>query len=84
MSYPQYSAQRKKRFLVTAATGFIGSRFGSLAMKKGHEVRTLSRSDWSDEPAVPVSQRYFGRFPNQTPSKVLQGATVKVANSKQP
>ena len=63
----------RSRFLVTGATGFIGSRFASLAVERGHEVRTLSRSDWSEEPAVLVSQRYFGTFPDRIPAEALHG-----------
>ena len=78
MKSPQDAAKAKQRFLVTGVTGFIGSRLAGLAMDRGHQVRTLSRSDWSEEPAVPVGQRYLGRFPSQIPGEALQGVDTVV------
>lgn len=73
MSAPQDLSQRKQSLLVTGATGFIGSRFARLALDREHEVRTLTRSDWSDEPSVLVSHRFLGRLPNQIPAVALEG-----------
>jgi nucleoside-diphosphate-sugar epimerase/predicted dehydrogenase len=65
-------------FLVTGATGFIGSRFADLALEKGHTVHTLTRTDWSDTPAVPLADRYFGALPNQIPAEAFYGVDVVV------
>ncbi len=65
-------------FMVTGATGFIGSRFAELALAAGHQVRTLTRSDWSRGPAVPVNARFFGTFPNQIPAESLRGVDAVV------
>jgi nucleoside-diphosphate-sugar epimerase len=65
-------------FLITGATGFIGSRLAEIAMSQGHCVRTLTRADWSAEPAVPHPQRYFGQFPNQIPAEALRDVEVVV------
>ena len=65
-------------FLVTGATGFIGSRFAQVAIGKGHVVRTLTRADWSGAPALPLVDRFFGNFPNQIPHQALEGADVVV------
>lgn len=65
-------------FLVTGATGFIGSRFAELAMEKGHHVRTLTRADWSGSPAVPLADRHFGILPNQVPHEAVDGADIVV------
>jgi nucleoside-diphosphate-sugar epimerase/predicted dehydrogenase len=68
----------KMTLLITGATGFIGSRLATLAMQRGHDVRTLTRSDWSSLPAVPVGHRFFGNFPNQIPAEALRGVEVVV------
>ena len=65
-------------FLVTGATGFIGSRFAEVAIEKGHVVRTLTRADWSGVPNVPLVERFFGNLPNQIPRQALEGADVVV------
>src|SRR5436190_15799397 len=65
-------------FLVTGATGFIGSRFADLAMERGHHVRTLTRSDWSGSPAISLSDRYFGVLPNQVPHEAVDGVDIVV------
>ena len=77
MNYSE-AAEERKSLLVTGATGFIGSRFSHLAMDRGHEVHTFTRSDWSHQPAVPVRNRCFGKLPNQISPEVLQGIEVIV------
>lgn len=64
--------------LITGATGFVGSRLAALALERGYNVRTLTRSDWSGEPAVPVVNRYFGSLPAQIPLAALRGVDVVV------
>ncbi len=64
--------------LVTGATGFIGSRLAALALARGYKVRTLSRSDWSESPAVPVENRYFSSLPGKVPAVALQGTDLVV------
>ncbi len=59
-------------WLITGATGFIGARLASLALEQGYLVKTLTRSDWADIPAVPVDQRYFGSLPGQIPTEALK------------
>ena len=68
----------KMTFLITGATGFIGSRLAMLAMERGHEVHTLTRSDWSNHPAVPIANRHFGSLPNQIPVAALHAVDVVV------
>lgn len=68
----------KMTFLVTGANGFIGSRLATLALERSHDVRTLTRSDWSHQPAVPIGHRFFGSFPNQIPAGALRGVDVVV------
>lgn len=65
-------------FLVTGATGFIGARFAELALARGDRVHTFTRGNWSESPAVPVANRFFGTFPNDIPSAALQGAEAVV------
>jgi NADH dehydrogenase len=47
-------------------------------MKRGYDVRTLTRADWSQEPAVLVTNRFFGQFPNQIPVQALRGVDTVV------
>ncbi len=65
-------------FLVTGATGFIGSRLCELAAERRHTVRTLTRRDWSARPDVPPDQRFFGSLPNEIPIEALRGTDVVV------
>jgi predicted dehydrogenase/nucleoside-diphosphate-sugar epimerase len=64
--------------LITGATGFIGARLATHALRSGYQVRTLTRSDWSGLPAVPVQGRYLGSLPAPIPPQALAGADVVV------
>jgi predicted dehydrogenase/nucleoside-diphosphate-sugar epimerase len=77
---------RGRKLLITGATGFIGSRLASLALRRGAQVWTLTRSDWSGEPAVPVAQRIYGEFPACLPPSLPAGldALVHCAASLEP
>src|SRR6266511_1216308 len=59
--------------LVTGANGFIGGRFATLAMSRGFPVRSLTRSEWNGEPAIPVSSRFLGSLPFLIPEESLSG-----------
>src|SRR6185503_20180715 len=59
--------------LVTGANGFIGSRFAAVAMSRGFAVRSLTRSDWSGEPAIPAGSRFLGSLPFLIPDGALEG-----------
>lgn len=65
-------------FLVTGATGFIGSRFAELALEKGHRVRTITRADWGASPAIPPADRYLGVLPHQIPHEAMDGVDIIV------
>ncbi len=67
-----------KTILITGATGFIGSRLATQALALGYSVRTLTRSDWTTAPAVPVENRYFGVLPARIPIESLRGVDVIV------
>jgi predicted dehydrogenase/nucleoside-diphosphate-sugar epimerase len=67
-----------RTMLITGATGFIGSRLATLALARGYSVKTLTRSDWSTAPAVPVEQRHLGCLPEQIPTSALQDVDVIV------
>ncbi|MBI3940494.1 MAG: NAD-dependent epimerase/dehydratase family protein [Acidobacteria bacterium] len=67
-----------RTMLVTGAAGFIGSRLTSLALARGYRIKTLTRSDWSAGPPVPVGDRHFGALPTQIPVESLQGVNVVV------
>ncbi len=58
---------------VTGATGFIGSRFATLAMRRGFPVRSLTRSEWGGEPAIPAGERFLGSLPFGIPDGCLAG-----------
>ena len=64
--------------LITGATGFIGSRLATLAMGRGHRVRTLTRAEWAGPPFVPLDQRCFGAFPFGIPRAALTGVSAVV------
>ena len=67
-----------RTMLITGATGFIGSRLATMALGKAYRVKTLSRSDWTDVPAIPRTGRYLGNLPAQIPVEALQGTDVVV------
>ena len=71
-------APRGRTFLVTGATGFIGSRFATLAQERGHSVKTLTRSDWAGAPEVPPESRYFGSLPGEIPPESVRDVDVVV------
>jgi nucleoside-diphosphate-sugar epimerase/predicted dehydrogenase len=66
----------RSRLLITGANGFIGSRLAALALERGHDVRTVTRSEWSGRPAVPSEDRFLGSLPNRIPTEALQGVEV--------
>src|SRR5205823_12011746 len=73
---PAATSAGGRTLLVTGANGFIGSRLATLAAAPGYRVRTLTRSDWTGPPAVPVADRFLGSFPSRIPPGVLDGVDV--------
>ncbi|MGH2524485.1 MAG: NAD-dependent epimerase/dehydratase family protein, partial [Anaerolineales bacterium] len=72
------NAPARRMMLITGATGFIGSRLAARAMEQCYAVKTLTRSDWDGQPAVPLAQRYFGSLPGPIPVESFQGVEVVV------
>src|SRR5204863_9931766 len=65
-----------RTLLVTGPNGFIGSRLADVAAARGYRVRTMSRSDWTGPPAVPVADRFLGSLPSRIPPEALDGVDV--------
>jgi nucleoside-diphosphate-sugar epimerase/predicted dehydrogenase len=66
------------RMLITGANGFIGSRMAMLALEEGHDVRTITRSEWTGAPAVPSEGRFLGSLPGDIPVESFAGVDVVV------
>lgn len=69
---------RKPPILVTGASGFIGRHVVASALTAGHEVRTLTRRDWLDGPAVPRQHRFLGSLPFDLPEAAFEGVDTVV------
>lgn len=72
-----------KTILITGASGFIGGVVAEAALRRGLDVRTLSRRDWVGAPWVPVENRHLGALPFNIPAEALRGvdAIVHLANT---
>jgi len=71
-------AARGTTYLVTGASGFIGSYLAQTLMDGGDTVRTLTRAGWSGPPAVPLTHRYYGSLPGAVPPAAFEGVDVVV------
>jgi predicted dehydrogenase/nucleoside-diphosphate-sugar epimerase len=70
------SRSETRALLVTGANGFIGSRLAALALGRGLRVRSITRSEWTGPPAIPVEGRFLGSLPNRIPPQALDGVDV--------
>ncbi|GAB4326038.1 MAG: hypothetical protein Kow0059_22330 [Candidatus Sumerlaeia bacterium] len=67
-----------RSILITGASGFIGGVTAEAAMRRGLQVRTLSRRDWSGPPWVPAAGRFLGALPFNIPPAALRGVEALV------
>jgi predicted dehydrogenase/nucleoside-diphosphate-sugar epimerase len=74
----------RRTMLITGATGFIGAQLAMHAQARGYCVRTLTRSDWTGRPGVPVEQRFLGALPRLVPGAAFDGVDVVVHCAAQP
>lgn len=76
-------SQSHETILITGASGFIGNYVAESALRRGWEVRTLSRRDWLGRPAVAVENRFLGALPYTIPEAAFAGVgtLVHLANT---
>lgn len=78
MSTGTSAAAATRRWLVTGASGFIGSRLIARAHAEGIPVRTFTRSGAGVPGVVPETERCLGSLPGNLPPAMLDGVDVVV------